>query len=68
LWSYINTLFCSDLAETFEGQLKRFFQQDWVAQLLREARTSRHYESSTKETSRWAKEVNIAIFFLIIIY
>ncbi|KAI7907779.1 armadillo-type protein [Cokeromyces recurvatus] len=46
-----------DLAETFEGQLKQFFMQDWITALLREARTSRHYSSSTKETSRWAKEV-----------
>lgn len=46
-----------DLAETFEGQLKSFFQQDWVPALLREARTSRHYSQSTKETSRWAKEM-----------
>lgn len=47
----------SDLAETFEGQLKTFFQQDWITALLREARTSRHYEQSTKETARWAREV-----------
>lgn len=50
-------LFCSDLAETFETQLKNFFVQDWVNQLLRDARTSRHYGPSTKDTSRWAKEM-----------
>jgi len=46
-----------DLAETFVGQLKTFFMQEWVTALLREARTSRHYGSSTKETARWAKEM-----------
>ncbi|GAA5804019.1 armadillo-type protein [Helicostylum pulchrum] len=46
-----------DLAETFETQLKNFFVQDWVNQLLRDARTSRHYGPSTKDTSRWAKEM-----------
>lgn len=46
-----------DLAETFEGQLKAFFQQEWVPTLLREARTSRHYTQTTKETARWAKEM-----------
>ncbi|KAI8976845.1 armadillo-type protein [Pilobolus umbonatus] len=47
-----------DLAETFEGQLKALFIQEWIPALLREARTSRHFNSSTKETARWAKEVN----------
>ncbi|CAO3618140.1 unnamed protein product [Mucor fragilis] len=46
-----------DLAETFEGQLKAFFLQEWVPTLLREARTSRHYTQTTKETARWAKEM-----------
>ncbi|KAI7893468.1 armadillo-type protein [Mucor mucedo] len=46
-----------DLAKTFDSQLKTFFQQDWIPALLREARTSRHYGASTKETSRWTKEM-----------
>ncbi|CAO3683770.1 unnamed protein product [Rhizopus microsporus] len=46
-----------DLAETFGLQLKDFFLQDWIAQLLKEARTSRHCGQSTKETARWAKEM-----------
>ncbi|CEG76928.1 hypothetical protein RMATCC62417_11754 [Rhizopus microsporus] len=29
----------------------------WIAQLLKEARTSRHCGQSTKETARWAKEM-----------
>lgn len=31
--------------------------QDWIVGLLKEARTSRHYGQTTKETARWAKEV-----------
>ncbi|OBZ82225.1 Importin subunit beta-1 [Choanephora cucurbitarum] len=46
-----------DLAETFNVQIKPLLQQDWISTLLREARTSRHYGQSTKETSRWAKEM-----------
>ncbi|KAI8888288.1 ARM repeat-containing protein [Backusella circina FSU 941] len=46
-----------DLAETFEGQLKSFFSQDWVPLLLRDARTNRAYGNTTKETARWAKEM-----------
>ncbi|KAJ8657351.1 hypothetical protein O0I10_006904 [Lichtheimia ornata] len=46
-----------DLADAFGGQLKQFFQVDWVPHLLREARTSRHYGTTTKETARWAKEM-----------
>ncbi|KAI7885662.1 ARM repeat-containing protein [Lichtheimia hyalospora FSU 10163] len=46
-----------DLADAFGGQLKQFFQVDWIPHLLREARTSRHYNTTTKETARWAKEM-----------
>ena len=49
----------SDLADAFGGQLKQFFQVDWIPHLLREARTSRHYSTPTQETARWAKEVSI---------
>ena len=52
-------LLYSDLAETFNVQIKPLLQQDWISTLLREARTSRHYGQSTKETSRWAKEVRL---------
>lgn len=47
-----------DLADTYGGQIKVYLSQEWVPQLLREARTSRHYGSSTKETARWTKEVS----------
>ncbi|KAF7725991.1 karyopherin beta [Apophysomyces ossiformis] len=46
-----------DLAEAFGGPLKQFFQADWVPILLREARTGRHYSTTTKETARWTKEM-----------
>ncbi|KAI9277599.1 armadillo-type protein [Sporodiniella umbellata] len=46
-----------DLCETFGGQLKNFLMQDWVAGLIKEARTSRHYDQTTKETARWTKEM-----------
>ncbi|KAG0793841.1 hypothetical protein G6F62_008345 [Rhizopus arrhizus] len=46
-----------DLSETFGGQLKTFLMQDWIVGLLKEARTSRHYGQTTKETARWAKEM-----------
>ncbi|KAG2226727.1 hypothetical protein INT45_001074, partial [Circinella minor] len=45
-----------DLADAFGGQIKQLLQADWIPLLLREARTSRHYGTSTKETARWAKE------------
>lgn len=57
-------MYFSDLAETFEGQLKALFQQEWVPSLLREARISRHYSQTTKETARWAKEVIFDASFL----
>ncbi|KAI9314920.1 armadillo-type protein [Dichotomocladium elegans] len=46
-----------DLADAFGKQLSVAFQADWIPQLLREARTSRHYGQGTKETARWAKEM-----------
>lgn len=57
IFHFTNFLY-SDLADAFGGQLKQFFQVDWVPHLLREARTSRHYGTTTKETARWAKEVS----------
>lgn len=47
----------SDLAETFAGQIKPFFQDEWIPVLLREARSTR-YSRDTRETARWAKEVS----------
>jgi hypothetical protein len=64
---HITHIYNSDLAETFEGQLKTLFQQDWITALLREARTSRHYEQPTKETARWAKEVSSCFTFCLIL-
>ncbi|KAI8646872.1 armadillo-type protein [Parasitella parasitica] len=47
-----------DLSETFGAQLKQLFiTQEWIPIVLREARTSRHYSQTTKETARWAKEM-----------
>ncbi|KAL0092485.1 armadillo-type protein [Phycomyces blakesleeanus] len=46
-----------DLAETFGTHLKQFYSAEWVGHILREARVSRHYGQSTKETARWAKEM-----------
>ncbi|KAI9255644.1 armadillo-type protein [Phascolomyces articulosus] len=46
-----------DLADAFGPQIKQFLQAEWIPHLLREARTSRHYGTSTKETARWAKEM-----------
>ncbi|ORY97378.1 armadillo-type protein [Syncephalastrum racemosum] len=46
-----------DLADTYGSQIKAQLSQPWILQLLREARTSRHYGSSTKETARWTKEM-----------
>ncbi|CAO3703275.1 unnamed protein product [Rhizopus stolonifer] len=46
-----------DLCEAFGGQLKSVLVQDWITGLLKEARTSRHYDQTTKETARWAKEM-----------
>jgi importin subunit beta-1 len=65
---YTHLVLNSDLAETFEGQLKTLFQQDWITALLREARTSRHYEQSTKETARWAKEVSFVKLVMIFLH
>lgn len=46
-----------DLADTFGPQLKQLLQTDWVMQLIREARSDRHYGITTRETARWAKEM-----------
>lgn len=46
-----------DLADTFGPQLKQLLQADWVMQLIREAKSDRHYGITTRETARWAKEV-----------
>ncbi|KAI7868745.1 armadillo-type protein [Spinellus fusiger] len=46
-----------DLAETFGGQLKPLFIAEWVSQVLRDTRVSRHCSQPTKETARWAKEM-----------
>ncbi|KAI8384226.1 armadillo-type protein [Radiomyces spectabilis] len=46
-----------DLAEAFGSQIKQFLQEEWIPVFLREVRVSRHFGTSTKETSRWAKEM-----------
>jgi hypothetical protein len=49
----------SDLAEAFpSGQIRMFLLQDWVAAVLKEARTNREMPPGTKEVTRWAKAVS----------
>ena len=50
-----------DLADTFGPQLKQLLQTEWVMQLIREAKTERHYGITTRETARWAKEVCVIL-------
>lgn len=48
----------SDVAEAFPGgELREFFQQEWISECLRQARSRPGYRSSTKETARWAREM-----------
>ncbi|CAO3677794.1 unnamed protein product [Umbelopsis vinacea] len=47
-----------DFADAFQGgELKQYLSADWVMQLIREARSNRHYSDSTREVARWAKEM-----------
>ncbi|KAI9276538.1 armadillo-type protein [Sporodiniella umbellata] len=48
-----------DLCEVFgaDGQLKFLVNQEWVTELLKEARTNEQYSKLTKETARWAREM-----------
>ncbi|CAO3686062.1 unnamed protein product [Rhizopus stolonifer] len=46
-----------DLSEAFGNQIRFLLIQDWVAVLLKEARTGRHYSKATKETARWTREM-----------
>ena len=47
----------SDLAETFpNGEYSQYFQGDWVAQMIQEARKNREFAPRTIETARWARE------------
>jgi importin subunit beta-1 len=48
----------SDVAEAFpNGELREFFQQEWISECLKQARARSGYRSSTKETARWAREM-----------
>jgi len=48
----------SDVAEAFPGgELREYFQQEWISQCLKQARSRAGYRSSTKETARWAREM-----------
>ena len=48
----------SDVAEAFpNGELREFFQQEWISECLKQARSRPGYRSSTKETARWAREM-----------
>lgn len=47
----------SDLAETFPGgEYGDAFRSEWMAQLVRDVRTSQEFSARTKETARWARE------------
>jgi len=48
----------SDVAEAFPGgELREFFQQEWISECLKQARSRPGYRTSTKETARWAREM-----------
>ena len=48
----------SDVAEAFpNGELRDFFQQEWISECLKQAKSRSGYGSSTKETARWAREM-----------
>jgi importin subunit beta-1 len=48
----------SDVAEAFPGgELREFFQQEWISECLKQARSRPGYRSSTRETARWAREL-----------
>jgi importin subunit beta-1 len=48
----------SDVAEAFpKGDLREFFQQEWISECLKQAKSRSGYRSSTKETARWAREM-----------
>ena len=48
----------SDVAEAFPGgELREFFQQEWISECLKQAKSRSGYRSSTKETARWAREM-----------
>ncbi|KAK3828449.1 MAG: armadillo-type protein [Benniella sp.] len=47
-----------DLADSFPGgEIKQFLIQEWIAQCLKEGRSSRQQSVTTKEVARWAKEM-----------
>ncbi|KAL8789954.1 MAG: hypothetical protein Q9213_000840 [Squamulea squamosa] len=46
-----------DLAEAFpNGEYGEAFRSEWVAQLIRDVRSSQEYAPRTKDTARWARE------------
>jgi importin subunit beta-1 len=54
----IQNLTISDVAEAFpNGDLREFFQQEWISECLKQAKSRSGYRSSTKETARWAREM-----------
>lgn len=38
------------------GSLRAVYEQQWVTELIRKARTDRSYSQTTKDTARWARE------------
>lgn len=46
-----------DIASMYApGQLRELYQEDWITELIRSARTESAYSEATNETARWARE------------
>lgn len=46
-----------DIASMYApGQLRELYQEDWITELIKKARTDPNYSSATKNTARWARE------------
>ncbi|KAF2396283.1 ARM repeat-containing protein [Trichodelitschia bisporula] len=46
-----------DISEAFpNGEFTEFFRQDWLSQMVKEARANRDYSDRTNQTARWARE------------
>lgn len=46
-----------DIASMYPpGQLKEFYQQDWITELVRKARSDSEYSPATTDTARWTRE------------
>ncbi|KAK9448198.1 armadillo-type protein [Limtongia smithiae] len=39
-----------------QGEVKSYYQEEWIADLLRKTRSDRSFSASVKETAKWARE------------